>query len=120
MTWSYELLPDVERQLLCSLSVFPSSWTLEAAEDVCAGDGMDRMDMLDLLSHLVDKSLVIVDAGATGDRRYRFLETVRQCGRERLFQSGKPRDGGIATWISSPNWRGERKPSCAPPIRWPG
>ena len=89
MTWSYELLPDVERQLLCRLSVFPSSWTLEAAEDVCAGDGMNQTDMLDLLSHLVDKSLVIVDDGATGDRRYRFLETVRQYGRERLFQSGE-------------------------------
>jgi non-specific serine/threonine protein kinase len=89
MTWSYELLSDVERRLLCRLSVFPGGWTLEAAEDVCAGDGIDTRDIVDLLSHLVDKSLVIVDDSATGDRRYRFLETVRQYGRERLLQSSE-------------------------------
>jgi len=89
MNWSYELLSEVERQLLCRLSVFPGGWTLEAAEDVCAGDGLDTMDILDLLSHLVDKSLVIVDDSATGDRRHRFLETVRQYGREHLLQSGE-------------------------------
>ena len=86
--WSYDLLSQTERILLCRLSVFPGGWTLEAAEDVCAGDGIDRESMVDLLSHLVDKSLIVVDAETAGERRYRFLETVRQYGRERLVRSG--------------------------------
>jgi len=85
--WSYDLLSETERVVLCRLSVFPGGWTLEAAEDVCAGDGIDKDLMVDLLSHLVDKSLIIVDAEAAGERRYRFLETVRQYGRERLVRS---------------------------------
>jgi non-specific serine/threonine protein kinase len=86
--WSYDLLSEAERTLLSRLSVFPAGWTLEAAEDVCAGHGLEREDMLDLLSHLVDKSLVNVDEDASGARRYRCLETVRQYGRERLVRSG--------------------------------
>ncbi len=86
--WSYELLSDVERQLLSRLSVFPASWTLEAAEHVCGGDGIDENDVLDLLSRLVGKSLVVVDGEVAGERRYRFLETVRQYARERLVQAG--------------------------------
>jgi non-specific serine/threonine protein kinase len=86
--WSYDLLSETERVLLCRLSVFPGGFTLEAAEDVCAGDGIDKDVMVDLLSHLVDKSLIIVDAETAGERRYRFLETVRQYGRQRLLRSG--------------------------------
>jgi len=86
--WSYELLTETERQLLCRLSVFAGGWTLEAAEDVCSGNGIEREETLDLLSHLVDKSLVNVEEGAIGNRRYRFLETVRQYARERLLRSG--------------------------------
>ena len=87
--WSYELLSDAERQLLNRLSVFPASWTLEAAEHVCGGDGLDRTDVLDLLSRLVAKSLVVVDGEPRGERRYRFLETVRQYALERLVQAGE-------------------------------
>ena len=89
MNWSYELLSDAERRLLCRLSVFPGGWTLEPAEEVCTGNGIARVDVVDLLSHLADKSLVVVEDSPTGDRRYRFLETVRQYGRERLVQSGE-------------------------------
>jgi non-specific serine/threonine protein kinase len=85
--WSYQLLTDDERQLLGRLSVFPSSWTLAAAEHVCCGDG-DPPDVLDLLSRLVGKSLVVVDTEAPGERRYRFLETLRHYARERLIQAG--------------------------------
>ena len=60
--WSYQLLSDAERQLLSRLSVFPAAWTLEAAEQVCGGDGIDEHDVLDLLSRLVSKSLVVVDS----------------------------------------------------------
>jgi non-specific serine/threonine protein kinase len=86
--WSYDLLSETERVLLCRLSVFPGGWTLESAEEVCSGDGIEQDDMLELLSRLVDKSLVIVEDAARGGRRYRFLETVRQYGRERLLRSG--------------------------------
>jgi non-specific serine/threonine protein kinase len=86
--WSYELLAEPERRLLCRLSVFSGGWTLDAAEAVCEGNGIDRGDILDLLSRLADKSLASVDHEAGGQRRYRFLETVRQYGRERLLQSG--------------------------------
>ncbi len=78
MDWSYDLLSKTERRLLCRLSVFAGGWTLEAAEAVCSGDGIRKEAMLDLLSHLVAKSLVNADEDATGNRRYSFLETVRQ------------------------------------------
>jgi non-specific serine/threonine protein kinase len=87
--WSYELLSDTERHLLRRLSSFAGGWTLDAAEQVCSGDGIDRDDVLELLSHLIDKSLVIVDEPVDGGRRYRCLETVRQYGMERLRQSGE-------------------------------
>lgn len=77
-----------ERTLLCRLSVFPGGWTLEAAEEVCAGNGIEKEIMLDFLSHLVNKSLVNVEDDALGQRRYRCLETVRQYGRERVVRSG--------------------------------
>jgi predicted ATPase/serine/threonine protein kinase len=86
--WSYQLLSDDERHLLCRLSVFPAGWTLEAAEQVCGGDGVNASDMLDLLSKLVGKSLVGVENDVAGQRRYRFLETIRQYARERLIQAG--------------------------------
>ena len=70
--------------MLCELSVFPGGWSLEAAEEVCSGDGVEKGEVLDLLSHLVDKSLVVVEDDGRGARRYRYLETVRQYGRDRL------------------------------------
>jgi non-specific serine/threonine protein kinase len=90
--WSYELLSNAERRLLCRLSVFAGGWTLEAAENVCSGNGIKKETMLDLLSHLVDKSLVFAEEDASGNRRYRFLETVRQYGRERLLRSHQVQD----------------------------
>jgi predicted ATPase/DNA-binding winged helix-turn-helix (wHTH) protein len=85
--WSYQLLSLSERELLCRLAVFPATWTLEAAEQVCDGDGVEADDILDLLTRLVDKSLVIAET-AFGERRYRFLETIRQYARVRLADSG--------------------------------
>lgn len=58
------------------------------AEHVCAGHGVDLNDVFDLLSRLVDKSLVVVDSAVKGERRYRLLETVRQYARERLVRAG--------------------------------
>jgi len=86
LEWSYELLDEPERKLFGRLSVFAGGWTLEAAEEVCSGEGIERDDVLDLLSRLVDKSLVVTEASprAGEEVRYRMLETIRQYGRERL------------------------------------
>jgi predicted ATPase/class 3 adenylate cyclase len=90
--WSYDLLSAQERLLLHRLSVFAGGWTLEAAEHVCVGedpvgDGIEDWEMLDLLTGLVDKSLVFTEQRA-GSMRYRLLETVRQYASERLKESG--------------------------------
>lgn len=72
MDWSYELLSESEQSLLRCLSVFAGGWTLGAAEAMG-----DHGDVMDLLSRLVDKSLVVAEKHAH-EIRYRFLETVRQ------------------------------------------
>ena len=77
LDWSYDLLSADEQALLQRLSCFAGGATLQAVEHVCAGDGIEARHILDLLTPLVDKSLVMADeiAGAT---RYTLLETVRQ------------------------------------------
>ena len=85
--WSCDLLPESERRLLTHLSVFAGGWTLEAAEQVCARDGLDRMHVLDGLSRLVDKSLVQVEEDVPGAHRYRYLESVKEYACGRLQQS---------------------------------
>jgi predicted ATPase/class 3 adenylate cyclase/DNA-binding CsgD family transcriptional regulator len=86
--WSHELLSDGERILLRRLSVFAGGWMLDAAEEVCEGDGIDRYAVLDLLTGLVDKSLVTtVEQGV--EVRYGLLETVRQYATARLAAAGE-------------------------------
>jgi predicted ATPase/DNA-binding winged helix-turn-helix (wHTH) protein len=87
--WSYDLLSESERELLRRLSVFAGGWTIDAAEEVTSSDAETREEVLDLLTRLVDKSLVNVVSGNEGSRRYELLETVRQYARERLLQSGE-------------------------------
>ena len=87
LDWSYELLRKPERKLLGRLSVFMGGWTLEAAEAVGAGEGIEEGDVLDLLGGLVDKSLVAAEATEDGASRYRLLEPVRQYALEKLEQS---------------------------------
>lgn len=89
VSWSHQLLSDAERRLLRRLSVFPASWTLEAAEQVCRSDEGDASLTLELLSRLVGKSLVALENDVEGRRRYRLLETVHQYGRERLLDAGE-------------------------------
>jgi predicted ATPase/class 3 adenylate cyclase len=91
--WSYELLGEPEKRLLARLSVFAGGWTLEAAEQVCSGESaagasIEEWEVLDLLTGLVDKSLVIADE-QNDSVRYRMLETVRQYAAERLQASGE-------------------------------
>lgn len=89
VTWSYELLTDIQRALLDRLSVFAGGWTLESAEKVCALRGLTELDVVDGLGALVDKSLVVRDELADGRVRYRLLETLRQYARERLEARGE-------------------------------
>jgi predicted ATPase/class 3 adenylate cyclase len=86
--WSYDLILENERLLLCRLSVFAGGWALEAAEEVCAGNGIESYEILDLLSQLVNKSLVVVQDSQSGETRYRMLETIRQYAREKLLEVG--------------------------------
>jgi non-specific serine/threonine protein kinase len=83
--WSYELLPKGERSLFRRLSAFAGGWTLEAGDRVCAGDGVEAVEVVGLLANLVGKSLVERD----GRARYRMLETVRQYARERCEAEGE-------------------------------
>jgi predicted ATPase/class 3 adenylate cyclase len=99
--WSYDILTEPERLLLCRFSVFAGGWTLDAAEEVCVGqdailsgeavskDDISSYDVLDLLTQLVNKSLVVViEHSQSGETRYRMLETIRQYAREKLLEVG--------------------------------
>ncbi|MGB3429916.1 MAG: tetratricopeptide repeat protein, partial [Burkholderiaceae bacterium] len=84
--WSFDLLDERERSVFRRLSVFAGSLSLEAAEAVASADGMDAVDVTDLLGSLVEKSLVVIDVEAG---RYRMLETVRHYADEKLVESGE-------------------------------
>jgi predicted ATPase/DNA-binding SARP family transcriptional activator/DNA-binding CsgD family transcriptional regulator len=90
LDWSHDLLSGPERVLFRRLSAFAGGWTLQAAEVVGSGDGIEESAVLDLLSQLVDKSLVLAEPTGEGAVRYRFLEPVRQYAAERLRESGEP------------------------------
>lgn len=84
--WSYNLLSKEERLLFRRLAFFVGGWTLEAAEMVCGGNGIELESVLDLLSQLIKKSLVIVKE-VNGEARYRRLETIRQYAGEKLLET---------------------------------
>ena len=93
--WSYDLLDESQKVLLARLSVFAGGWTLESAEKICGNAEVEaggvqewevqEWEVLDLLTALVDKSLVIAEEQPDGTTRYRLLETVRQYARDRLM-----------------------------------
>jgi predicted ATPase/class 3 adenylate cyclase len=83
--WSYSLLSEDEKTLFRRLAVFVGGWTLEAAESVC-GEEDSKLDILELLTKLVDKSLVLTTDSEIG-LRYRRLETIRQYSREKFFET---------------------------------
>ena len=86
LDWSHDLLTDDERIVLRRLAVFRGGWTLDAAEEVCAGDAVPRGDVLDLLFRLVDRSLVVPDADSG---RFRMLVTIRDYAEDRLREAGE-------------------------------
>jgi predicted ATPase/DNA-binding SARP family transcriptional activator len=85
--WSYELLSEPERLLLARLSVFAASWSLEAAEAVCGDHQLPADQVLDLVSRLVDRSLLRPEPGPAA--RFRLLETIRAYASERLQELGE-------------------------------
>jgi hypothetical protein len=85
--WSYELLDETPRVVFDRCSVFAGPFTIEAAEAVVAGDGVEEWEVLDGILALVDKSLVVADE-VSGGTRYRLLETMRQFGHANLATAG--------------------------------
>ncbi|HET9587397.1 MAG TPA: adenylate/guanylate cyclase domain-containing protein, partial [Anaerolineales bacterium] len=107
--WSYDLLTGPEKALFRRLAVFVGGWTLDAAEEVCAGNGIEQYEVLDLLTQLVDKSLVIANA-QDGTVRYHRLETIHQYAREKLFESDEAfhvRQCHLDYFIKLVRWGGE-------------
>jgi predicted ATPase/class 3 adenylate cyclase len=86
--WSYQLLTVPDQRLLARLAVFAGGCTLEAAETVCGGHGIDPDSVFELLASLVARSLVVTEEHGP-ETRYRLLETIRQYGEERLTETGE-------------------------------
>jgi predicted ATPase/DNA-binding CsgD family transcriptional regulator len=123
LDWSYALLSEGERILLRRLAVFAGSWTLSAAEAVCADPpgevtgGLEPAAILELLSQLVGKSLVTAalpaEPTAQPRMRYRLLDTIHQYAHERLVEAGEERvmrDRHLACFLELAN-RTSFKPS---------
>ena len=100
VAWSYDLLTDPEREVFVRLSVFPADFSLEAAEMVVSDDIVEEGEILDLLTRLVEKSLVtIVISDET--YRYRLLETLREYALARLEERGEVDrwSGRLLEWV---------------------
>jgi predicted ATPase/serine/threonine protein kinase/Tfp pilus assembly protein PilF len=96
--WSFDQLGAPEQVVFRRLSIFLGGWSIETAEAVCAGAGIESWDVLDLLSRLVEKSLVEIDHERSRhceQARYRMLETVREYAREKLEAAG---EGALILW----------------------
>ncbi len=85
--WSHDLCTAEEQTVWARASAFAGSFDLGAAEEVCAGPGLDRDEMVDAVAGLVDKSLLVRDGDAV-HARYRMLESIRQYGLDRLREGG--------------------------------
>ena len=86
--WSYDLLDGRERTLFARVSVFAGGFGLDAVEIVCAGEPLQRDEIVPGLTRLVDKSLVLAETHG-GEARYRLQDSVRHYARERLLESGE-------------------------------
>jgi predicted ATPase len=87
--WSYDLCSPEERALWRGLSVFSGGCSLEAIEQVCSGDEISPADVVDVVSGLVDKSVLLRTGSESCAPRYEMLETLREYGRERLAEAGQ-------------------------------
>jgi predicted ATPase/DNA-binding SARP family transcriptional activator len=85
--WSWELLTDAERMVLRRLSVFSGGASLDAAERVCAGGAVGQEQVLELLTALAEKSLLLTDGDSAP--RYRMLGTIKEYAGHRLAEAGE-------------------------------
>ena len=85
--WSWELLTDAERMVLRRLSVFSGGASLEAAERVCAGNGVEQEQVLELITALAEKSLLLTEGDSAP--RYRMLDTIKEYAGHRLAEAGE-------------------------------
>ncbi len=106
--WSYDLLNEREQAVLCRLSVFSGGWRLEAAGAVCSRGSLDAWEVMDVLSSLVDKSLVQAEV-ANGDIRYRLLETIRRYSAEKLAELGQDEEHSTRWSHARVSWLSLRK-----------
>lgn len=84
--WSYELLPPAGQVLFRRLITFSGGWTLEAAEAICTGGGIEQAQVQDLMARLIDESLINYDP-QENETRYGMYETIREYGKERLNEA---------------------------------
>ena len=88
LDWSYDLLSETERGLLRRLAIFPAGFTLEAVTAVMSDAAGSISAVVDGISNLVSKSLVVLDESGPADR-WRLLETIRAYALEKLAESGE-------------------------------
>ncbi|HLF69978.1 MAG TPA: tetratricopeptide repeat protein [Actinomycetota bacterium] len=102
VSWSHDLLPPTEQVLFRRLAVFPSHFSLEAAEPVCAMGDLKQVDILELLSRLVARS-VVFSVAKEGERRFGMLETLRTFATERLKEADEETAtmGRLIEWVES-------------------
>ncbi|MBV8461254.1 MAG: tetratricopeptide repeat protein [Candidatus Eremiobacteraeota bacterium] len=86
--WSYNLLNERERTILNRASVFAGGWTIDAASDICADETIESWEVLDLISSLVDKSLVVAELGGASER-FRMLDSTWRYALEKLGEAGE-------------------------------
>ena len=100
--WSYDLCTPSEQRLWARLSVFPVGCELEAARAVCSADDLPAVEILDVLSALVDQSVIVAEEAAPGRTRYRMMADIRQFGLERAEKDGELQGlrERLATWCS--------------------
>ncbi len=86
--WSFDLCAEPERRLWARLSVFAGGFEVDAVEGICADQHLPEADLVDLVTGLVDKS-ILVRAGRAGHTRYLMLETIRDYGQDKLHEAGE-------------------------------
>ena len=87
--WSYQLCTDLEQRFWARSSVFTGGYDLAAASAVCAADDLPAGEILDLVSALVDQSILLAESTGSGQTRYRMLTDIRQFGLERAEKDGE-------------------------------
>jgi len=124
VSWCHDLCTPTEQLLWHRASVFPGSFSLEAAENVCSGGDLPRDQVIDSLLGLVDKS-VIVNEQRKGQMRFRMLQTIREFGAERLAEDGGEEELRAAqcSWFfgvlaeAAAAWFGPRQAEAAVALR---